>query len=543
MKQKTYGALCRNFYPNSQVDNPVLELPDGSVQQLSFTASGAPLMVTTQRWKAECISGGLAVYSPQGVRYDITQQVRISNAGAGTEPPIDAWYTSKITDKNGNYATIAYKGAGSPEISAVTTNDGRTLSFSYLDSGTYTRRISQISGAAGQVWSYTYQPVTGYAARYFLTSVQRPDGTTWNYTYNLSMGTAGGDYLLNKVTYPTGGSISYTYGKMHSNTALNAVYSFTAVTRKTTSDGGTWTFTYTPGGPGAYDTTVVNTPKGALTYQHAGGGYVTAGKVWMMGLLISKSIDGVQTESYTWNTQLISNENNFRSGGLYAVVDQDTYAPLLTQKTITRNGSPHTTAYTSFDSYGNPGTVTETGVNGGNRTTRLTYYINPSKWIVNQVQDESFSGSATTRTFDSNGNLTGVSRDGVTTQYSYDAQGNITSTTLPRGLTTFYSNYKRGIAQNESQPEGVTLTRVVSDAGNITAETNGEGRTTRYGYDGLNRITSINYPTGSSTSITYGTTSKTATRAPYQKARVMTGLAAPKPSPWAALRVITITMH
>mgnify|MGYP000039925177 CR=1 FL=1 len=36
-------------------------------------------MLTTQRWRAECIGAGtgLAVYSPDGIRYDMTQQVQI----------------------------------------------------------------------------------------------------------------------------------------------------------------------------------------------------------------------------------------------------------------------------------------------------------------------------------------------------------------------------------------------------------------------------------------------------------------------------------
>lgn len=515
IKQKAHSLTpCTNYYPNSQVDNPVLELPDGTVQQLSFTSSGAPLMLTTQRWKAECIGSGdgLAVYAPDGTRYDMTQKVRVSNAGAGTEPPIDAWYTTRITDKNGNYATISYKLTGSPEIASVTTSDGRSLSFSYLDSGAYTARISQITGATGQTWSYSYQPVTGYAARNFLTRVQRPDGTSWNYEYNLGMGTAGGDFLVKKVTYPQGGSIAYSYQRIHSNPSVNALYEFTAVSRKTSSDGGVWSFTYVPGAPGAYDTTRVDTPAGPITYTHVGGGYIGLGSVWMMGLLISKDVGGVYREDYTWDKQLISEEDNFRSGGLYAKVDPQTYSPILTKKNIGRSGATYTTNYSNFDSYGNPGTVSESGTDGGNRTTNLTYYINTAKWIVKQVKDESFGGGTTSRTFDGNGNLTVITRDGVTTQYSYDSQGNVTSITLPRSLTTSYSSYMRGIARTESQPEGVSISRAVSSAGNVTSETNGEGNTTTYGYDGLNRITSINYPAGNSVSISYGASQKTVTR-------------------------------
>jgi YD repeat-containing protein len=83
---------------------------------------------------------------------------------------------------------------------------------------------------------------------------------------------------------------------------------------------------------------------------------------------------------------------------------------------------------------------------------------------------------------------------------------------MPRSLAHSYSSYKRGIPQSESHPESITISRVVSDAGNVTSETNGEGKTTSYGYDKMNRVTSIGMPVGNGVSISYGTTSKTVTR-------------------------------
>ena len=156
--------------------------------------------------------------------------------------------------------------------------------------------------------------------------------------------------------------------------------------------------------------------------------------------------------------------------------------------------------------------MVEAGPNGGSRLTTLTYNINTSKWIINQLKNENFTGGSTIRTFDSNGNPTSINKDGVTTNYTYHSDGNIASITYPRGLVHNFSNYKRGIPRTENQPEGIVISRVVSDVGNVTSETNGNGKTTTYGYDLLNRITSIGYPTGNSVSITYTTTKKTATR-------------------------------
>ncbi len=73
------SSVCLNSDGGTAIgDNPVLELPDGSRQVLAFVPNGNPLMLTTQRWRAECIGGGtgLAVYSPDGIRHDMTQVVQ-----------------------------------------------------------------------------------------------------------------------------------------------------------------------------------------------------------------------------------------------------------------------------------------------------------------------------------------------------------------------------------------------------------------------------------------------------------------------------------
>jgi YD repeat-containing protein len=503
--------ICYNRDALKAVDNPVLEMPDGSRQLLSFTGLVSPLMLTTQRWKAECSTAGtqgLVVYSPDGLRYDMTQLV---NVGTGVSP-VYAWHTTKITDKNGNYANIAYSATYSPEITSVTASDGRTITFTYADSGLATRRITSVNGA-GQTYNYGYQAVSGVLGAYYLTSVTRPGGTMWQYAYNGNLNSLPGSYIMSQVVYPEGGYNSFGYSWIFWDTQSNPYSRTAVVSSKSSSTGANWTYGYAPGSPGAYDTTTVNTPAGTIVYQHIGPNYSSSGTVWMVGLLVSKTLGGAQSEVYSWGKQKISSETYYRPGVFVLKNDyQETNAPVLTQKVITRDGATHSTSYSGFDSYGNPTSISETGPNGGTRATSLSYYINTSKWIVKQVQNESFIGSASTRVFDSNGNLTSLTRNGIATSYTYDAQGNVASVTFPRGLTHIYTTYKRGIPQSEAQPEGILLSRVVSDAGNVTSETNGDGRTTTFGYDGLNRVNYIGYPIGNAVSISYGVNSKTATR-------------------------------
>ena len=175
-------SICYNKDALNVGDNPVLELPDGSRQLLAYTGGSAPLLLTAQRWRADCAAGqsGLVVYSPDGLRYDMTQLV---NVGSGVKP-VYAWFAKKITDRNGNYATISYANGASPEITNVTTSDGRSIDFTYADSGTLSRRISSITASGGQTFTYGYQQVSGVPGLYQLTSVTRPGGTSWNFAYN-----------------------------------------------------------------------------------------------------------------------------------------------------------------------------------------------------------------------------------------------------------------------------------------------------------------------------------------------------------------------
>ena len=86
---------------------------------------------------------------------------------------------------------------------------------------------------------------------------------------------------------------------------------------------------------------------------------------------------------------------------------------------------------------------------------------------------------AVKRTFDGNANMLSESRAGVTTNFTHTPQGEVATRTDAGGKTTTYSDYFRGIARTENQPEGVVVTRTVKSAGNVTAQTDGELATTQ----------------------------------------------------------------
>src|SRR5262249_29239829 len=152
------------------------------------------------------------------------------------------------------------------------------------------------------------------------------------------------------------GSNYYYYNLVNFNDGTGS----TSVVSSKSSPKGTWNFTYTPGTSGNPDVTSVSTPLGSnITYRHFGYGSVAPGTTWKIGLLQQRVVGAVQTESYTWSSQQISQFPTDR--GYANFNDFATYAPVLTQRAIIRDGATYTTNYSNFDQYGNPQAIDESG--------------------------------------------------------------------------------------------------------------------------------------------------------------------------------------
>jgi YD repeat-containing protein len=541
------NQACEDTNTSGIGDNPVIELPDGFRHILTtpnpipeIGPSPTPLWMSTSRWKAECDTSvsppGFIVTSPEGVEYRMNKR-EDQYANVGTY----SWYTTQIKDRNGNTINISYIDHSPPAyklIHQVTSSDGRLVTFQYVDTGTFDVRLSSIT-ANGKTWFYNYTKITdvfGSNNHYQLTSVVRPDGLKWVYAYNGRIFNGAGTCELQRVTFPYGGTISYFYDlvdfdpcPINGCTTKNTVV-VQKVTGGTSITPGTWTFAYSPDwlNDVTGDVTTVTAPNGRYVYTHFG--YTTAGggTLWKVGLPLRKQTftsSGalLETVDFTWASQRVSDENNSRPSRSGLVFDFEIYAPILTQKTVTRGGTAYTSAYSSHDVFGNPKTIVEMG--NGTRATTLTYMVpNAFKWIINQVKNESIAGIGTiSRDFDANGNLSSESRYGVATTYNRYSSGDVQTLTNARGHSTTYGTYKRGIPLTESQPEGRNLSRTVDNAGNVTSETNGEGFLTSYTYDGLNRLTAINHPVGNDVAISWTSTTRTSTRGDFREIQTFDG--------------------
>ena len=419
--------------------------------------------------------------------------------------------------------------------SGVTTSDGRTLTFNYTLATKTT-----ISDGTRQ-WIYDFAPIanfTGIAGSKFLTRVTRPDGQTWNYDYYTppdysDVTNRPGLYSIKRVTYPTGGTLSYTFSYLFPGIGMPRAH---VTTGKLSSDAGTWTYAYQPAttqwpfcapntfcifdmnnNPEQFDQTTVTAPEGTTRYFHFGYNSAYGGTVYLIGSLLGKSLAGSQSESYSYTAAPIAQQPNQRP---YAFTfDDNTYAPRVIAKYINRYGQNYSTQFSNFDYLGNPGTIVETGT--ATRTTTLTYFVNPSKWIIHRKKDEVTDTIGTiSRGFDLKGNLQSENRYGVTTAYAYTIDGDVLSKTDANGNVVAFpvtspQNYKRGIPRLENQPESVSISRVVSDAGNVVSQTDGEGNITGYGYDGLNRLTSITHPIGNPVAVTWNSNNRVVTRGGY----------------------------
>jgi YD repeat-containing protein len=543
-----YGRLLRRSTVSpcatglSATSNAVMELPDGSRQIMYDAPDGSGTTISTGRWKGTCAnttSGGVIVKSPDGTTYEMTTQ-GAPIIGSDPNHPLSTWYTTRIVDRNGNSLSFTYQflNATTFAISTITASDGRTVTFSYAGGA-----LSSVT-SGNSTWSYGMTKVAGTSAnQYNLDSVTRPDGTMWLYQYNSpgsapGAGTPGG-YSMKSATYPTGGRIDYTYQFVHfsPNTSLpvsTAVatktagtniwnYTFTPATVQLVFSGGRTSYTIDPNAASTpqFDRFTVDGPEGSTTYLHIGYESVPSGAVYLIGTLAGKwiitklngqtAISQVESESHTLS--LISNQANVRPGSALSF-DDATYSVVVTQRQLSRNGRVYQIDYSNFDQYDNPQTIVETG--SDHRTTTVTYYTDPTMWILHQKKDETTDTIGTiSRSFFPTGNLQSESRYGVTTAFTYDAEGNIQTKTDANGNSTTYQSYRRGIPQQEMQPEGVTVMRVVDDNGNITSQTDGENVATGYGYDGLNRLRTITHPLGNNVTVTWAANSRTVTRGRY----------------------------
>ena len=516
-------VCSQNLWSVSTIDNPSLEFSDGRRELLVLSSIGGYL-VSKSSWRMDCVGGYPRVYSPEGTVYIMDELSGSANS----------YYVSSITDVHGNYLSISYYVGDSSNNflvpSSVASNDGRLVSFSYTGG-----MLSSIN-SNGQIWTYSYAPVIGISGIQKLVSATRPDGLMWEYQYfPVTGGWLEPSASMSFIKYPRGATVTYNYQAVAFYPGDDPRW---AIESKVANDGinaYSWDYVFQPGSEiintREFDLTIIQTPYGTEEYRHYGTqyaiGYIDA--LWRVGLLAEKKISngGVvkRKEIYNWGKREISDENYWHGKDLGAI-DEYVYAPILLAKGVEVDGFGTATYFSGYDSFGNPAKI-DYKSNAGtipDRVISYTYSNNTNSWILGKVLTEvtrEGDGGAAIRsinnTYNANGDLTLSDTNGVVYEYSYTGEGDLNTVLDPNNKTITYGEYFRGLPQLEVYPEGVSLARTVNDTGTVASQTDGNGSSTSFSYDDLNRLTAINYPIGTNVAIAYSANGQSLTRGIYSE--------------------------
>lgn len=529
-------------------NNPVFELPDGSQQVFFKDKNNTANFISKDFWTMTVSSIGTqdvyTITAPDGIVY--TAELGTGNGGYTLYGNRLIAQVTSIRNAAGN-ATIlvSYNKIDVDKnyyIKTITDSVGRVLTFNYYESiyydGNYMLENITLNS---KIFKYTYTPIKHNNTNfYYLETFKPPVINAWSYEYDNLVNT----YQMTKIKFPTGGKISYGYD----NTVFavgTTTTSFRVVTSKKTSGTGitegTWNYAYSSYiSGGSANVTTITAPGVTETHSFYGWGNTGNGNVWKVGLPMSKVYSGdfTKTESYTWDkgTQISDDVLSSASwaGSSGTVSDSDIYVPFLSAKSIIRDGKTYSTAYTysytdtdnnqKIDTYGNPHMITESGdLSGAVRESKLSYWTNTSKNIVKGkplteiVTDTAgkFTGSSKSAwEYDENsGNVTKITKDGVTTTYDYDTlhgnKGNLYSVKDANDHIKTYQ-WSNGRISKETNAIDSSICRTINSNGTIADEKDGRSTDctsddykTTFDYDELLRLTKITPPAGNPTVITY----------------------------------------
>lgn len=385
--------------PNSAMGGPrYYERPDGS-QHPFFTYTGAgcgdeqndvclrtkakdnPYLAADGVWRLSTTDGRVITFGHMVV------------ADVGAHCCYSVYYATEIRDVHGNKIQIFYHDntiLGIPYqreyfrnfMDRIIDSTGRLITFGYTEVGPESVRLTSIT-AVGRTYRYSYTPLDAFVGGWapwgaFLTQAQPPEGAPWAYDYAGLYNGECGDHSkhwceLTQITYPQGGTITYTYEERVFWAQTNPMAVRTVETRQVAGravTSATWTYTYNRNATYTGDEhTVITRPDGSqeiYTYFGVGDGiYNPLGLAWKAGVLLQKRIRDaggtvLQTETYDWEPgPAISNET---WGDPWIGFDVGVFVARVRQKVIQRGNLTWITTHTAYNNASNvPRCTTEQG--------------------------------------------------------------------------------------------------------------------------------------------------------------------------------------
>jgi len=451
-------------------------------------------------------------------------------------------------DRSGSSLTITHPNGGSKEIS-WDPEIGVISSLSYSDFGIYTfgydynsrkkERYVMIKSPSGMVKEIWYSPENGYSKTAIngdiiqekefrddgrMVLITDKNGHTTRKEYNEW-------HQVTRIVHPDGTQESTQYDNtlhkpIRKTDARGIVTAYQhdeagKLIRKTEAAGSlderVTTYTYDADG-NLTETRVLGTPDAvtSMSYDDAGnmtritgpeGGVVRLTRHDTMGNVLTKIDARGEKWEYTYDS----------AGELTAVIDpmgrKTVYTYDAARNKISETRPDETTTRYSYDTRGN--------------MTKKTVIIDPADESQNLVTEFAFTfddklarktdpeGNATLYQYDSRGRLTkAIDPEGNETAMQYGGESGCTTcgASADQPSTIIYPTYEKELdynargrktAERDIAGQALETTYTYDAAGNLTAKTDKNGRTTHYAYDALNRLIRVTDPASAETTYEY----------------------------------------
>lgn len=438
--------------------------PDAN-RHTANTPAGRTLDVTLDGSRLSTVEPG-GVDPVSVARDDAGRPISLGRTGSEVSLEYDdAGRPSGVTDAEGRRSEMVFDAAGNP--TSFTSPAGKTTEFASDEDGF----LSKMTRPGGDVHGYTF------AANGELAQYAPPEGGTFDLSHD-------GDGLPTTFDPPSGRTVTNTFGPNgHLSEASHPDATVTferddanRISKHTWSpaDGGTdQTVSTTRDGQFVTELSYSGTASGTFSYSHASDGRVSE-LTYPDGTTrsLSHDDDGLLTGMGPFTLERegpMGKPSKITDGTLVVDISYEA-SGRVSGRTHTVDGS---TIYDVSYTYDSSGLLVE-------RTES----------VAGETHTESFS-------YDDDGQLTGVDRDGATVEsYAYDADGNRTSRTV--GGTTESATYAAGDRLTDQGGTGYSydadgyVTARGSDSFTYSAtgdllEADVSGGTVSYTYDGYGR--------------------------------------------------------
>jgi RHS repeat-associated protein len=389
--------------------------------------------------------------------------------------------TVSSSDGNKNDTTYVYDALN--RLITETTPEGSVKEYVYDARGNLLSMTLDAGGGARSVTTYSYDTESN------LTGETSPLGYSSLYTYdaegnlltakdeNENITTYSYDALNRATEYTDAdGTVSYTYdavGNLTGATSATGTVSFTydalyRTTLVTNEDGTTTGYTYDANG----NRTSLTYPDGqAVNYTYDNLGNLTALTDYdATEIVYTRDAEGRVTKET-------------HPDGSTTEYDYNAAGQLTQQKEIKNNSTLRETLY-GYDDAGNLTNEQRRGIDVDKRDESVRYYYDKDNQLTRTV----IEGVTTNYTYDLAGNLTS---DGEYT-YTYDAQNRLTEKTGSDGKTT-YEYDAAGNLTREVSPDG-SVTYTYNAQNRLTKGSNSDGSYSEYTYNAMGaRIQNVQY--------------------------------------------------